>query len=164
MLEYPGMKKSASEGVFSSFFEELEKIAVSERLLGKVFQARKARISNMRNAARDLERTGGDLLAAADIRGAANALEQRSSRQQSAMLNELSRRARSIMKNTRYNADSILNTAETSKAVSSLKKKAPFPKLPEGVPTGRPLSRNINLDFTGKASLTRFDRGGRNAR
>ena len=150
--------------LFDAFHDELEKIAVGERAIREAFRGRMARISNMRNTARDLERSGGDLLAAADIRGAANALEQRSSRQQSAMLNELSRRARSIMKNTRYSPASVLNTTETSKAVSSLKKKFPFPRLPAGTPTGRPLARNVGLDFTGKASLTRFDRGGRNVR
>lgn len=151
--------------LFDAFHDELEKIAVSERLLGKAFAARRARISNMRNTARELENTGGDLLAAADIRKAADNLEQLGSRQQSAMLGELNRRARSIMKNTRYSPDSVLNTAETSKAVSSLKNKFPFPRRPEGTPTGRRLSRNSGvMNFTGKASLTKFDRGGRNVR
>ena len=149
--------------LFDAFHDELEKIAGGERALREAFRGRLARISNMRNTARDLERTGGDLLAAADIRRAADRLELRSSKQQTAMLNELSRRARRIMKNTRYSPASVLNTTETSKAVSSLKKKVPFPRLPEGVPTGRPLARNIDQPFTGKASLTRFDRGGRNA-
>lgn len=80
-------------GLFESFNDELEKIAISKDVIVNALRARRARIADLRSAARSAEIDGGATGEIAQmLRDRANKLEYRGVRQQKAISKELSRR------------------------------------------------------------------------